>query len=64
MAAKYNVTVDFTLTRTIEIEASSGAGAAESVLSVSDEVITEILGRSYADVKETARSVVKVELVI
>jgi len=62
--AIYSVRVDFTLERTMQIEANSAAEAEAMILGASSDEITHIQGKSYADVKDTVRNVVSVTEVV
>ena len=57
---EFDVRVDFVLEETMRITASNQAEAKAIVLAASNEQITHIQGKSYADVKDTVRSVVSV----
>jgi len=58
--AIFSVRVDFTLEETMQIEANTAAEAEAIVLGASNEQITHIQGKSYADVKDAVRNVVSV----
>lgn len=61
---EFNVRVDFVLEETMRITASNQAEAEAVVLGASNEQITHIQGKSYADVKDAIRSVISVIEVI
>lgn len=56
--AEYKSNVDFTFHASIIVEANSIEEAEEIIMSASDEVLTHIQGKSYADMSETTRSIV------
>ena len=57
---EFDVRVDFTLEEMMRITASNRAEAEVIVLGATNEQITEIQGKSYADVKDTIRKVISV----
>lgn len=58
--AKYTVGVDFTYSTSIEVEAGSVDEAEAIVLGASNESITHLQGRSYADVAQCSRLVTSI----
>ena len=56
----YTIGVDFILSTTVEIDASSPEMAEAMVMGVDDATITHLQGRSYASVSECTRVVTSV----
>ena len=56
----FDVRVNFILESTVRMTATNHAEAEAMVLGASNEQITEIQGKSYADVKDTIREVISV----
>ena len=60
----FDVRVDFILEETMRITANSAEEAEAMVLGASNQQITEIQGKSYADVKDTVRKVISITEVV
>ena len=56
----FDVRVNFVLESTVRMTATNHAEAEAMVLGASNQQITEIQGKSYADVKDAVRQVVSV----